>query len=290
MHTLSQNNVWDLVCLQTSVTALSVTFNKRARYNSLAKWHNVAWLVSVHFSSRSSSPPPHPTPPGEVATSRLLTMSSALHDLSLERWPSTDWESKPSNEPWRCQGTCQERGGSDDCGPVLSLCLGLVLFTGTGRARSQRGQDESTALNVFSTLGTFALLALAMFSHAPLWCIRSFPSPPCFPPLAPYLFMHVWDRWSEQKACNYTSSWSCPLMIGNFSWILICTAMHIRRPGTSGPGVPVTDLEWRTETLPPFKKVMFPGIYRTAEGCLLPCQRACNSVCTPVNFCRNRIV
>lgn len=109
-------------------------------------------------------------------------MSSASHELSPELRPSPDWESEPSNEPQPCQGTCQERGGTGDCGPALSLCPGLVLFTGTDRARSQRGQDESTALNVFSTLGTFALLALAMFSHALLLCICSFPSPLCFSP------------------------------------------------------------------------------------------------------------
>lgn len=139
--------------------------------------------------------------PGQVAYACLLQLSSCLvshssdsprqggcmqaadreHELSPELRPSPDWEGKPSKEPELCQGTCQERGGKDDCGPALSLCPGLTLFTGIDRAHSQRGQEESTALNVFSTLGTFALLALAMFSHAPLLCICSFPSLPCFP-------------------------------------------------------------------------------------------------------------
>lgn len=116
------------------------------------------------------------------------------HELSPEPGPSPDWEGKPSREPELCQGTCQEQGGKDDCGPALSLCPGLILFTGIDRAHSQRGQEESRALNVFSTLGTFALLALAMFSHAPLLCICSFPSLLCFPLLplpASYLFMYV---------------------------------------------------------------------------------------------------
>lgn len=100
-----------------------------------------------------------------------------------------------------------------------TLCPGLVPFTGIDRAHSQRGQDKSTVLECFSTLGTFALLALAMFSHALLLCICSFLSPPPFSPTAPYLCMHVRERWAECKTCKSTWSFSCPLMSGNIYWI-----------------------------------------------------------------------
>ena len=85
--------------LLTLVMAISVLFNKQARYNSMAKWQNIVWLVSMHLSSQPSSHSLPLTPPNKVATSRLLTMSSASHELSPELRPSTDWESKPSNEP-----------------------------------------------------------------------------------------------------------------------------------------------------------------------------------------------
>lgn len=38
------------------------------------------------------------------------------------------------------------------------------------------------------------------------------------------------------------------------------------------------------------KNHVFPGMCRTAKSCLLPCQGACNSVCTAVHFCRNHVV
>lgn len=147
------------------------------------------------------------------------------HELSPEPGPSPDWEGKPSREPELCQGTCQEQGGKDDCGPALSLCPGLILFTGIDRVHSQRGQEESTALNVFSTLGDICPAGLGnVFScttsvHMLLAfpALLSPPSPACFLPFHVCLSQMV-----QQKTCSYISSLLDPVMMHMISWVLIC--------------------------------------------------------------------
>lgn len=215
-----------------------------------------------------------PGSPDKVAVCRMLSLSMSF---ALGK-AKPGWEGEPSREPELCQGTCQEQGGGDESGPALSLCPGLSLPAGIARAHSQGGQEGNTALNVSSTLGTSALLALAVFSHAPLLCICSFPSPPSLP--ASYLSTNVWKKPAIvfHLYCHDSNNFL------SFNLLYEGPALLVQEPHS--------DLERRAKTLPPLKttKNIFPGMCRTAKGCLPPCQGACNSVCTAVHSCRNHVV
>lgn len=123
----------------------------------------------------------------------------------------------------------------------------FVYWNRLDRVHSQRGQDESTALNVFSTLETFALLASVMFSHAPILCTCSISfllSPTCTLPFHAHLKEMIWV-----KACNYTLSWLYSLIIRNFLNFNLRGYMKVRHIWSGSPSHRLGMKDWGSTSL-----------------------------------------